>query len=206
MAAESSVIDVEVTGLTSDSRAVRPGNLFAALPGTRLDGRDFIQDALARGAGSILAPSGTALPEGTPSVPLIEDDQPARRLARMAARFYAAQPEVIAAVTGTNGKTSVAVFLRQMWAHAGLAAASLGTLGISGPGFEEPGQLTTPDPVKLHQLLALLTDAGVSHLAMEASSHGLEQFRLDGVRLQAAAFTNLSRDHLDYHGSEDAYF
>jgi UDP-N-acetylmuramoyl-L-alanyl-D-glutamate--2,6-diaminopimelate ligase len=198
--------DVEVTGLTADSRQVEPGYLFAALPGTRNDGRKFIAEALRRGAGSILAPRGTALPDGFSGVPIVEDDQPARRLALIAARFYPAQPEIIAAVTGTNGKTSVAIFLRQLWAHTNLPAGCLGTLGITGPGFHEPGTLTTPDPVKLHQILSLLTDAGVSHLAMEASSHGIEQFRLDGVRLQAAAFTNLSRDHLDYHGTEDAYF
>ncbi|MDH3242861.1 MAG: UDP-N-acetylmuramoyl-L-alanyl-D-glutamate--2,6-diaminopimelate ligase, partial [Alphaproteobacteria bacterium] len=198
--------DVEVTGLTADSRQVEPGYLFAALPGSHHDGRQYIAEALRRGAGSILAPRGTALPDGFAGIPIVEDDQPARRLALIAARFYPAQPEIIAAVTGTNGKTSVANFLRQLWAHGNLAAASLGTLGVTGPGFHEPGTLTTPDPVKLHQILSLLTDAGVSHLAMEASSHGIEQFRLDGVRLQAAAFTNLSRDHLDYHRTEDAYF
>jgi UDP-N-acetylmuramoyl-L-alanyl-D-glutamate--2,6-diaminopimelate ligase len=198
--------DVEVTGLTADSRQVEPGYMFAALPGTRNDGRKFIAEALRRGAGSILAPRGTAMPDGFSGVPIVEDDQPARRLALIAARFYPAQPEVIAAVTGTNGKTSVANFLRQLWAHAHFRAGCLGTLGVTGPGFHEPGTLTTPDPVKLHQILSLLTDAGVSHLAMEASSHGIEQFRLDGVRIQAAAFTNLSRDHLDYHGTEEAYF
>ncbi|MDX1483566.1 MAG: UDP-N-acetylmuramoyl-L-alanyl-D-glutamate--2,6-diaminopimelate ligase [Alphaproteobacteria bacterium] len=198
--------NVEVTGLTADSRKTQPGNLFAALPGTRHDGRDFIGDALARGAGAVLAPRGTVLPDDAVDVPLIADDEPARRFALMAARFYVAQPDVVTAVTGTNGKTSVASFLRQIWAHGGLAAASLGTLGLSALGRDEPGALTTPDPVMLHRTLAELAGSGISHLVLEASSHGIEQFRLDGVRLQAAAFTNLSRDHLDYHGSEEAYF
>lgn len=198
--------NVEVTGLSADSRAVQPGNLFAALPGTRHHGRAFIDQALKRGAGAILAPPGTALAPEFADIPVVQDNQPARRFSLMAARFYTAQPEVVCAVTGTNGKTSVASFLRQIWAHDGLAAASLGTLGLSAPGIEEPGALTTPDPVMLHQTLSRLAELGISHLVVEASSHGIEQFRLDGVRLDAAAFTNLSRDHLDYHGTEEAYF
>jgi UDP-N-acetylmuramoyl-L-alanyl-D-glutamate--2,6-diaminopimelate ligase len=198
--------NVEVTGLSSDSRLIQPGNLFAALPGTRYDGRAFIDEALARGAGVILAPAGTALAPEHTDIPVVRDNQPARRFSLMAARFYATQPEVVAAVTGTNGKTSVASFLRQIWTRSGLAAASLGTLGVCAPGIEEPGALTTPGPVMLHKTLSRLAENGVSHLALEASSHGIEQFRLDGVRLAAAAFTNLSRDHLDYHGTEDAYF
>ncbi len=204
--------DVEITGLTSDSREVRPGYLFAALPGHAHDGRAYIKDAVAKGAAALLAPTGTKalLPvtelPALAELPLIEDDAPRRRFARLAARFYGAQPEVVAAVTGTNGKTSVASFTRQIWAHMGIAAASLGTLGISAPGIEEPGSLTTPDPARLHAMLARLAEGGVSHLAMEASSHGIEQCRLDGVRLVAAAFTNLTRDHLDYHGTEENYF
>ncbi len=202
----------EITGITSDSREVRPGYLFAALPGHVRDGRDFIAEAARRGAAAVLAPTGTraALPvaelPALAELPLVEDAEPRRRFAHIAARFYGTQPEVVAAVTGTNGKTSVAAFARQIWAHAGIPAASLGTLGIAAPGFEEPGSLTTPDPARLHAVLARLAGAGVSHLALEASSHGLAQFRLDGVRLAAAAFTNLTRDHLDYHGNEESYF
>jgi len=205
---------VEITGLAADSREVRPGYLFAALPGaapgaTR-DGRAYIPDAVARGAAALLAPRGTALRiadrPALRELPVVEDDQPRRRFALMAARFYGAQPEIVCAVTGTNGKTSVASFVRQIWTHMGLAAASLGTLGITAPGLEEPSSLTTPDPVRLHATLARLAAAGVSHCALEASSHGIEQFRLDGVRLAAAAFTNLTRDHLDYHGTDQAYF
>ena len=202
--------NVEITGLTSDSRNVQPGNLFAALPGTRQDGRDFIQDALSRGASAVLVETEGSKAQAYSHIPtdisVIQDDEPRRRLSLMAARFYETQPEVVAAVTGTNGKTSVASFLRQIWAHTGLSAASLGTLGLSAPGIEEPGALTTPDPVALHQTLSQLVERGVSHAVLEASSHGIEQFRLDGVEIKAAAFTNLSRDHLDYHGTEDAYF
>lgn len=195
-----------VTGLTADSRAVRPGDLFAALPGTRADGRRFIADAVARGAVAVLAPEGTAWPPGVPPRPLITDPDPRRRLALMAAAFHAVQPATIAAVTGTNGKTSTADFLRQIWAalHQG-RAASLGTLGVIAPGIEPGGGLTTPDPVALHARLAELARAGIAHAAMEASSHGLEQRRLDGVRLAAAAFTTFTRDHLDYHGTMAAY-
>ncbi len=198
---------VEITGLTADSRTARPGYLFAALPGTRADGRDFIQDALSRGVAAVLVPKRYRI-EGAAArnVVFIADENPRRRFALMAAQFFGAQPGTIAAVTGTNGKTSVVAFTRQIWTHCGFSAASIGTLGLNAPGTIRPGALTTPDPVSLHQLLADLTGSGVDHLAMEASSHGLEQFRLDGVRVTAAAFTNLSRDHLDYHGSMEAYW
>jgi len=191
----------DIVGLTADSRAVRPGFLFAALPGTRVDGRAFIAEAVANGAHYVLAPDGTALPAEArdAGVRLIADANVRRRFALMAADFYGRQPETIAAVTGTAGKTSVAAFARQIWRALGLEAASIGTLGITAPDGDRYGRLTTPDPVALHADLADLAAAGVTHLAMEASSHGLHQYRLDGVRIGAAGFTNLSRDHLDYH-------
>lgn len=195
----------DITGLTCDSRKVRPGFLFAAFPGAHADGREFIAEALGRGAVAVLAPPGTQL--YPPSLParLINAENPRRALALMAARFYNRQPATIAAVTGTNGKTSTVSFVRQIWARLGLQAASMGTLGTVAPGVEMRGSLTTPDAVDLHHDLAVLADAGVSHLAFEASSHGLDQFRLDGVKVKAAGFTNLTRDHLDYHATMDAY-
>ena len=193
--------DPEILGLTSDSRDVKPGYLFAALAGTRDDGARFLDDALAKGAVALLS---AAAPAGA-TVPVIIDANPRRALALMAARFYAPQPTTIAAVTGTNGKTSVAVFARQLWQGQGIKAASMGTIGIVAPGIDKPGSLTTPDPVKLHEELQALARAGVDHLALEASSHGLDQHRLDGLDLAAAAFTNLSRDHLDYHRDMAAY-
>jgi UDP-N-acetylmuramoyl-L-alanyl-D-glutamate--2,6-diaminopimelate ligase len=195
--------EVEIRGLSADTRTLAPGMLFAALPGAKVDGRSFIDDALARGAAAVLADptlAGIELP-----VPLLLDPSPRRRLALMAARFYGRQPRHVAAVTGTNGKTSVASFTRQLWAAQGLQAASLGTLGLEAPGGRREGSLTTPDPVALHALLAEFADEGTDHLVLEASSHGLDQHRLDGVTLCAAAFTNLSRDHFDYHGSAEAY-
>ena len=197
--------DPEIAGLTADSRAVRPGFLFAALPGSRNDGRAFIADAVAKGASVILAPPGT--PCEAPGIRLIEDPAPRRAFALMAAAFYGRQPETVVAVTGTNGKTSTVQFVRQIWARTGKRGACLGTLGLSAPdGVEWTGPaMTTPDPVALHAGLAALAEAGVEHLAMEASSHGLDQFRLDGVRLKAAGFTNLTRDHLDYHGDMTSY-
>lgn len=194
----------DILGLTADSRQVGPGFLFAALPGLHADGRTFISQALAKGAVAILAPHGTELPPGA-NAALVIDPEPRRALARMAARFYGAQPETVVAVTGTNGKTSTVTFLRHIWTKLGHRAASLGTLGLVGPGHEGGESLTTPDPVALHGMLAKLAQEGMSHLAMEASSHGLDQFRLDGVVLKAAAFTNLTRDHLDYHRDMDAY-
>lgn len=199
--------DMQITGLTADSRRVEPGYLFAALPsatrGSGTDGRDFIGDALARGAVAILAPPGTVLDD---DAQLIVDENPRRQLALLAARFYQRQPKTVAAITGTNGKSSVVGFTRQIWSHLGLPAASIGTLGIDADGFDPGPSLTTPDPVALHQTLAELADAGIDHLAMEASSHGLDQYRLDGIAIAAAAFTNLTRDHLDYHQTEADYF
>jgi len=192
----------EISGLACDSRNVQQGFLFAALPGVSADGGDFVDDALARGAAAVLADPGVTAPN---DVPLIHDPNPRRAFARMAARFYRAQPERVCAVTGTNGKTSVVSFLRQIWTALGLKAASIGTLGVTGPSGSTPGSLTTPDAVQLHEALRDLAQEGVDYLAMEASSHGLDQYRLDGVRIAAAAFTTLGRDHLDYHGDQDAY-
>ncbi len=198
-----------VTGLTADSRAVAPGFLFAALPsvlpGARADGRAFIAEAVARGATAVLAPPHTEWPQGVARVALLEHPEPRRALARLAAAHAGAQPATLVAVTGTNGKTSTVDFLRQLWTLHGLPAASLGTLGLVAPGRPASGGLTTPDPVALAALLATLAREGVAHAAMEASSHGLHQFRLDGARLTAAGFSNLTRDHLDYHGDEAAY-
>ena len=196
---------LEVIGITADSRAVRPGMVFAALPGARTDGRAFIADAVARGAAAILAPEGTAWPAEAPVRPLVTSPDPRRALALMAAAFYGAQPECVVAITGTNGKTSSVDFLRQIWRAAGRKAASLGTLGLITEGVPPGPSLTTPDPVALHENLARLARDGVAALGMEASSHGIDQRRLDGVALAAAGFTNLTRDHLDYHGSMTAY-
>ena len=198
--------DVEITGLTSDSRDVRPGFLFAALEGSRARGADFIPEALKNGAAAILAPPGTGLGDAARDAAcLISDDTPRRRFAEMAARFFGRQPRTIAAMTGTNGKTSTAAFLRELWRGHGHKAASLGSLGVEGDGPTSNAALTTPDPVTLHQTLAALADAGVAHLALEASSHGLDQYRLDGVRVAAAAFLNLTREHLDYHADLASY-
>ncbi|MFI0843403.1 UDP-N-acetylmuramoyl-L-alanyl-D-glutamate--2,6-diaminopimelate ligase [Mesorhizobium sp. IMUNJ 23232] len=195
--------DLEVTGVTSDSRAVRPGMIFVAVPGTKADGSAFVVDAEARGAVAIVAGKGATV--GSLVVPVISVDDSRLALARIAARFYSRQPETMVAVTGTSGKTSVASFTRQIWEQAGHAAASIGTTGVIAPGRNDYGSLTTPDPVALHRLLAELADAGVTHAAMEASSHGLDQRRLDGVRLAAGAFTNLGRDHMDYHPTVEDY-
>ncbi|MBX3492558.1 MAG: UDP-N-acetylmuramoyl-L-alanyl-D-glutamate--2,6-diaminopimelate ligase [Parvibaculum sp.] len=192
----------EIRGLTADSRAVKPGFLFAALPGTKVDGSRFIPQALAQGAVALLVPQDAGIEA---RVPVIAVRNPRRRLALMAARFFGKQPGIVAAVTGTNGKTSVATFVRQIWAALGIEAASLGTLGIETAGAARELGFTTPDPVALQAELAVLADEGVTHLAMEASSHGLAQYRLDGVKLAAAGFTNITRDHMDYHTSFDDY-
>ena len=200
-----SVIDPEIAAITADSRAVAPGSLFVALPGVKTDGRQYIAAAVAQGAVAILTDSeGAARARGI-GVPLYSDPIPRRALALLAARFYGPQPKTIAAVTGTNGKTSTAAFTRQIWAAVSLKAASIGTLGIEGPDGLVAGSMTTPDPVALHIALAGLAKRGVDHVVMEASSHGLVQHRLDGVRVIAAAFTNLTQDHLDYHGTMAEY-
>lgn len=212
---------LSITGITADSRRVEPGFLFAAIPNTHvehqaanqirpaLDGRDFIEDAIARGASAILTTPDVSVERVGPNVSLIHDGNPRRRYARLAGAFYGAQPDTVVAVTGTNGKTSVAEFTRKIWRHAGFDAASLGTLGLmrQAPDAVSIGgpAMTTPDPADLQKTLATLASDGVRAVAMEASSHGLDQYRLDGVRFSAAAFTNLSRDHLDYHGTIEAY-
>jgi UDP-N-acetylmuramoyl-L-alanyl-D-glutamate--2,6-diaminopimelate ligase len=196
---------IDFEGLASDSREVKPGYLFAALPGSRTDGGQFIEDAVARGAVAVLGRPELARTVRSLGVEFFAAENPRLRIAQMAAQFYAAQPSTIAAITGTNGKTSVSVFLRQIWEHAGLPAASLGTIGLVTPAGDTSLEHTTPDPLALHRLLADLKKSGIEHLALEASSHGLDQFRLDGVRISAGAFTNLTRDHLDYHPTFEDY-
>lgn len=194
-----------VTGLTADSRQVAPGFVFAAMPGVSVDGARFIGDAAARGAVAVLAAQDAAFPSDL-KIPVLRAANPRRALALMAARFYPAQPEHVVAVTGTSGKSSVADFARQIFSSCGLRAASLGTIGLVKPDGATYGSLTTPDPISLHRTLNDLAEEGVTHLSFEASSHGLDQHRLDGVRLSAAAFTNLGRDHMDYHASVEDYF
>lgn len=196
---------VAVTGLTADSREVMPGFVFAALPGTKADGTSFIADALAKGAAAVLVGEGVEVPVGAAAV-VLRAIEPRQALALMAARFYGPGPDTIVAVTGTSGKTSVAEFTRQIFAHLGYQAASLGTIGIVKPDGAVYGSLTTPDPVTLARTLAELRAQGITHLAMEASSHGLDQYRLDGVALKAGAYTNLGRDHMDYHPTVAHYF
>jgi UDP-N-acetylmuramoyl-L-alanyl-D-glutamate--2,6-diaminopimelate ligase len=199
--------DPEITGVTADSRKVRPGSLFAALPGTKIDGAEFAKAAVQAGASAVIA--GAEIP-GLP-VPVIVTPDPRRAYALAAAAFWGAQPDVCIAVTGTNGKTSVANFCRQIFANAGRTSASMGTLGLTvtrPDGSSEqltPAGLTTPDAGDIAELLAKIAAMGVTHFAMEASSHGVDQRRLDGVKLTAAGFLNLTQDHLDYHGDMDAY-
>ena len=205
LAEEAVSPDPDITGLTADSRAVGPGYLFAALPGVKADGTAFIPQAEERGAAAVLARPGAET-----RLPLIVDAAPRRRLAAMAARFYPRQPRLIAGITGTNGKTSVARFAARLWAMLGEASGSLGTLGAVAEGsaerFERALVHTTPEPVFLHRTLNDMAQAGVAHLAMEVSSHGLAQHRADGVRIAIAAFTNITQDHLDYHKDFEDYF
>jgi UDP-N-acetylmuramoyl-L-alanyl-D-glutamate--2,6-diaminopimelate ligase len=194
---------IDIAGLSADSRKIKPGFLFVAIAGARADGAHFAKQAAASGAAAIAAEQRL---EGLPpAVAFIQVDNARRALALAAAKFYARQPQTIAAVTGTSGKTSVAAFTRQIWSALGFQSASIGTVGVVSPKGEHYGSLTTPDPVDLHRTLAQLAGEGVTHLALEASSHGLDQHRLDGVRVAAGGFTNLSRDHLDYHPTIEAY-
>jgi len=185
-----------VTGLAVDSRAVKPGEVFFALAGSKTDGARFIDSAIASGAVAI---AGDHPPPGFSGVPFVTTPNPRRALALAAAKFYPRQPAIIAAVTGTSGKTSVVAFTRQIWQRLGHASASIGTIGLVSPKRTIYGSLTTPDPIALHRQLDEIAREGVTHLAFEASSHGLDQYRLDGVRIAAGGFTNLSRDHMDYH-------
>jgi UDP-N-acetylmuramoyl-L-alanyl-D-glutamate--2,6-diaminopimelate ligase len=199
-------VDPPITGVTADSRKVRPGYLFAALPGAKVDGRQFAPRAIEAGAAAVIADGDLGL-----AVPTVSTPDPRRAYALAAANFWGAQPATVVAVTGTNGKTSVAGFCRQIFAATGLVAASMGTLGVRitrrGAADEQitPPGLTTPDAADIAELLAAIAAKGVTHLAMEASSHGVDQRRLDGVKLTAAGFLNLTQDHLDYHGTMGAY-
>ena len=194
---------VEIAGVSADSRKIKPDFLFVAIAGAKADGAHFAKLAAAAGAVAVVAEQH---PDGLPAgIAFIQVNNARRALAMAAAKFYARQPGTMAAVTGTSGKTSVAAFTRQIWTSLGLQAASIGTVGVVSPKCEKYGSLTTPDPVELHRTLDELAGEGVTHLALEASSHGLDQHRLDGVRIAAGAFTNLSRDHLDYHSSLETY-
>ena len=199
------VAGLDISRVTADSRKARPGDLFVAVPGVFVDGRNFIPDAVRNGAVAVLAPPGTFWPPEVPPRVLLIDPEPRRLLAQIAAVLAGARPETVVAVTGTNGKTSTVEFLRQFWTLAGHRAASIGTLGVIAPGHDPGPGLTTPDPVSLAETMADFARDGVQCVAMEASSHGLDQYRLDGVKLAAAGFTNLTRDHLDYHVTMAAY-
>ena len=199
----------EITGLAVDSRAVKDGFLFAALPGSRVHGGEFIQYALRQGASAILTDAeGARIAQAelaASDAALIVTDDPRQTLAFAAALWFGAQPRIMVAVTGTNGKTSVATFVRQIWTELGYAAVNVGTTGVEG-AWTAPLAHTTPEPITLHRTLAEAVEQGITHAAMEASSHGLDQRRLDAVQIKAAGFSNLSQDHLDYHETFEDYF
>ena len=201
-AAPAGAADMAVSGLAADSRLVKPGAVFFALAGAKTDGAKFVASAIAAGAVAVVGEHEIATGG---KIPFVKAANARRALARAAARFFPRQPQTIAAVTGTSGKTSVAAFTRQIWARLGHAAASIGTVGLVSPSRTIYGSLTTPDPISLHKTLDEIAGEGVTHLAFEASSHGLDQHRLDGVRVFAGAFTNLSRDHMDYHPTVEHY-
>ncbi|PTX54068.1 UDP-N-acetylmuramoylalanyl-D-glutamate--2,6-diaminopimelate ligase [Litoreibacter ponti] len=201
--------EATVTGLSVDSRDVKPGHLFAALPGSKFHGAEFIKYALRMEAGAILTDlDGARIAEeelAASNAALVITEDPRQALAYASALWFGAQPSTMVAVTGTNGKTSVASFVRQIWLELGLEAVNFGTAGVEGV-YTAAMSHTTPEPITLHKLLADMAGKGVTHAAMEASSHGLEQRRLDGVHLVAAGFTNFTQDHLDYHASFTEYF
>jgi len=196
---------LDFAGLASDSREVKPGYLFAALSGTKADGAAFVKDAVARGAVAVLGRPEIAPAVQSLGVRFIAADNPRLALARQAAKFFKLQPKVVVAVTGTKGKSSIVAFVREIWTALDKPAASLGTVGVVTPSGEIALKQTTPDPIELHRLLAQLKREGIDHLAVEASSHGLDQFRLDGVEIAAAGFTNITRDHMDYHDTFERY-
>ncbi|WP_427451364.1 UDP-N-acetylmuramoyl-L-alanyl-D-glutamate--2,6-diaminopimelate ligase [Litorimonas sp. WD9-15] len=193
--------DTPVTGLTADSRQVTEGMVFAALPGTAMDGRDFIPQAIEQGAVAILSVTGTVA-----DVPVIADSSPRLVYSQLAAKLFPGQPKTLVAMTGTNGKSSTVDFLRQIWAYAGLNAACFGTLGVTSSAGYKPMTHTTPDALALHKTLSELAAEGVTHAAMEASSHGLKQYRMDAVKITASGFSNLTQDHFDYHPTMEDYF
>ncbi len=196
--------DLDIGGVTADSRSIKRGDLFVAIAGTKTDGLRYLDAAVAAGAAAVV--TGRTPPMALPdTVALIRVGNARRALALLAAKIHPRQPRTIAAVTGTSGKTSVVAFTRQIWTALGFRAASIGTIGVVSPSGETYGSLTTPDPVALHRSIDALTGEGVTHLAIEASSHGLDQCRLDGLHIAAAGFTNITRDHLDYHPTFDAY-
>ena len=204
---------IEISGLAVNSVQIKEGNLFFALPGTARDGRDFIDDAVKRGAVAILTDDRPFNPKQTMSIQVVQTANPRRVMAKAAARFWPQQPGLIGAVTGTNGKTSTVDFTRQIWARVNWSSISIGTIGMRGDSMHKPdtpmadiAQLTTPDSLSLHASIADVAKRGVTHLALEASSHGLQQYRLDGLNIHVAGFTNLSRDHLDHHLNMDGYF
>lgn len=201
--------DVEITGLSLDSRMIERGHLFAALPGSNIHGASFIETAIEMQASAVLTDRAgaklakSALQGSECTLVVVED--PRAAFAHACALWFERQPDVVVAITGTNGKTSVASFTRQIWQLLGLEAVNIGTTGVEG-AFSAPGIHTTPDPLTLHRVLGDMANAGVTHAAMEASSHGLDQRRMEGVQLAAAGFTNFTQDHLDYHGTMEAYF
>ena len=200
LAGEAISPDPDIVGLTADSRDVEDGFLFAALPGDTADGARFIAQAEERGAAAILARPGVAS-----TLPVVTDETPRKRLSQIAATFFPLQPQFIAGITGTNGKTSTAFFTAQLWEMLGKKSASMGTLGVRGTIFNAPLEHTTPPPVMLHKTLHDAARAGITHLAMEVSSHGLAQHRADGVKFSVAAFTNITQDHLDFHADFEDY-
>jgi len=201
--------DVEITGLSLDSRMIERGHLFAALPGSNIHGASFIETAIEMQASAVLTDRAgaelakSALKGSECTLVVVED--PRAAFAHACALWFERQPDVAVAITGTNGKTSVASFIRQIWQLLGLEAVNIGTTGVEG-AFSAPGIHTTPDPLTLHRVLGDMANTGVTHAAMEASSHGLDQRRMEGVQLAAAGFTNFTQDHLDYHGTMEAYF
>ena len=195
----------DISGLAVDSRETKAGTLFAAMPGSRVHGAEFIQYAVRMGATAVLTDRAGAeiAADHLDGIAVVLSDDPRATLSRTAALWLGGQPETMVAVTGTNGKTSVATFVRQIWIELELAAVNLGTTGVEG-AWTAPLAHTTPEPITLHRVLAEARENGITHAAMEASSHGLDQRRLDGVMLTAAGFTNFTQDHLDYHHTFEA--